>query len=70
MAFEIGSAYLRGEPLERLGGSIVARLCAATGTTPIWACCTGAQMLYLAKEQHGKARLTLVTEVGVRLPAT
>ena len=69
VAFEIGSAYLRGEPLERLGGSIVARLCAATGTTAHLGVLHGAQMLYLAKEQHGKARLTLVTEVGVRLPA-
>ncbi len=70
-AFEIGSAYLRGQPLERLAGPVLARLgrlFEARGATAQLGVLHGAQTLYLAKERplHGP---TLVTEVGVRLPA-
>ena len=68
-AFEIGSAYLRGEPLERIGRPVIARLSAATSTTAHLGVLHGAETLYLGKERRSEGLLTLVTEVGVRLPA-
>jgi len=67
-AFEIGSAYLRGQPLERVGRPVLVRLSTATAGTAHLGVLHGAQTLYLAKEKSGHAP-TLVTEVGVRLPA-
>lgn len=69
VAFEIGTAYLRGEPLERAGRPVLARLCARTGGTAHLGVLHGAQTLYLAKDKAGAPGPTLVTEVGVRLPA-
>jgi len=69
VAFEIGTAYLRGEPLERAGRPVLARLCGRTGATAHLGVLHGAQTLYLAKEKAGSGGPTLVTEVGVRLPA-
>lgn len=69
VAFEIGSAYLRGEPLERVGRPVLARLCLRTGATAHLGVLHGAQTLYLAKDKAGVHGPTLVTEVGVRLPA-
>src|SRR6478609_1895423 len=69
VAFEIGSAYLRGEPLERAGRPVLARLCLRTGATAHLGVLHGAQTLYLAKDKAGAHGPTLVTEVGVRLPA-
>ncbi len=68
-SFEIGSAYLRGEPLERIGRPVIARLSAATSTTAHLGVLHGAETLYLGKERRSEGLLTLVTEVGVRLPA-
>lgn len=82
-AFEIGSAYLRGQPLERISAPIVRRLAAEAarsvelvspgtggeGVTAHLGVLHGAQMLYLVKERSGRPGPTLVTEVGVRLPA-
>lgn len=67
-AFEVGSAYLRGQPLERLGAPILTRLARQTGGTAHLGVLHGNQTLYLAKERppHGPS---LVTAVGVRLPA-
>ena len=69
-AFEIGSAYLRSEPLERLGRPVLARLAKATGGTAHLGVLHGAQTLYLVKERSGRLGPSLVTEVGVRLPAS
>lgn len=69
VAFEIGSAYLRGEPLERAGRPVLARLCLRTGATAHLGVLHGAQTLYLAKDKAGAHGPTLVTEVGVLLPA-
>lgn len=69
VAFEIGTAYLRGEPLERVGRPVLARLCLRTGATAHLGVLHGAQTLYLAKDKTGLGGPTLVTEVGVRLPA-
>ncbi|MFC3994499.1 IclR family transcriptional regulator [Nocardiopsis sediminis] len=67
-AFEIGSAYLRHDPLERLARPLLERLSAETGATAHLGVLHGADTLYLLKEQppHTPA---LVTAVGVRLPA-
>ncbi len=67
-AFELGTAYLRSEPLERAGRPVLARLCAATDGTAHLGVLHGAETLYLAKEKAGGGP-TLVTDVGVRLPA-
>jgi DNA-binding IclR family transcriptional regulator len=68
-AFEIGSAYLRGQPLERVGRPVLARLGRRTGGTAHLGVLHGNQTLYLAKERAPRAGPTLVTDVGVRLPA-
>lgn len=67
-AFEIGSAYLRAQPLERVGRPVLVRLSGATGGTSHLGVLHGNQTLYLAKEKSGRTP-TLVTDVGVRLPA-
>ena len=72
-AFEIGAAYLRHEPLERLARPLLARLVAEAGsTTPLAAHLGdlhGRETLYLLKEST-KRPITIVAEVGVRLPAS
>jgi DNA-binding IclR family transcriptional regulator len=68
-AFELGSAYLRGDPLERVGRPVLARLAGRSGATAHLGVLHGAQTLYLAKEKPAAVGPTLVTEVGVRLPA-
>ncbi|MET3803723.1 DNA-binding IclR family transcriptional regulator [Nakamurella sp. UYEF19] len=68
-AFEIGSAYLRSEPLERLGRPVIGRLAAAAGATAHLGVLHGAQTLYLVKEKPAGTSVTLVTDVGIRLPA-
>ena len=74
-AFEIGSAYLRHDPLERLGRPLLTRLVAKVGKeVPCVAhlgVLHGPELLYLAKEQPANSRhpVTVVTDVGVRLPA-
>jgi DNA-binding IclR family transcriptional regulator len=68
--FEIGSAYLRSEPLQRLGRPLLAELTASLGETAHLAVLHGTDVLYVDKEQpSGGAATKLVTEVGVRLPA-
>jgi DNA-binding IclR family transcriptional regulator len=67
-AFEVGSAYLRHDPLERLARPVLARLVAQTGLTAQLGILQGAETVYLLKEQSPNA-VTLVTDVGVRLPA-
>ncbi len=70
-AFEIGSAYMRHEPLELLARPVLRRLVDAIGETAHLGVLHGAETLYLIKEQPAVARVpvTLVTDVGVRLPA-
>lgn len=70
-AFEIGSAYLRHEPLELLARPVLRRLVAQVGETAHLGVLHGPESLYLLKEQPAVARIpvTLVTDVGVRLPA-
>ena len=67
-AFELGSAYLRNDPLERLARPLLARLVDQTGHTVHLGVLHGRETLYLVKEQPRRP-VSLVTEVGVRLPA-
>lgn len=67
-AFELGSAYLRHDPLERLAGPILRALVDAQQHTAHLGILHGNESLYLIKERPRKPE-TIVTEVGVRLPA-
>ncbi|GAB3666378.1 IclR family transcriptional regulator [Actinocorallia lasiicapitis] len=67
-AFEIGSAYLRQGPLVRLARSVLHRLVDQVGEIAQLGVLHGADTLYLLKEQP-RHHATLVTDVGVRLPA-
>jgi DNA-binding IclR family transcriptional regulator len=67
--FEVGSAYLRRTPLQRLGRPILESVCADTGETCHLAILHGADVLYLDKEEPAGNGPNLVTDVGVRLPA-
>lgn len=67
-AFEVGSAYLRSGPLERLAQPKLARLATFTGSTAHLSVLHGADTLYLAKVQSPRMPL-LITDVGVRIPA-
>jgi DNA-binding IclR family transcriptional regulator len=67
-AFELGSAYLRNDPLERLARPLLARLVEQTGCTAHLGVLHGRETLYLVKEQPSRP-VALVTDVGVRLPA-
>ena len=67
-AFELGSAYLRHDPLERLAGPLLRKLVDRVGHTAHLGVLHGNESLYLIKERPARPE-TLVTEVGVRLPA-
>lgn len=67
-AFEVGSAYLRHDPLERLARPLLHRLVALVGRTAHLGVLHGRETLYLVREQPERPQ-TLVTDVGVRLPA-
>ncbi len=68
-AFEIGSAYLRSEPLQRLGRPVLARLADRVGETSHLAVLHGNEALYLVKHVPSASSSALITDVGVRLPA-
>jgi len=67
--FEIGSAYLRAEPLRRLGRPVLVELTQRAGETSHLAMLHGTEVLYVDKEEASGPAPKLVTEVGVRLPA-
>ncbi|MFD5094264.1 IclR family transcriptional regulator [Amycolatopsis thailandensis] len=66
-AFELGSAYLRHDPLERLAVPLLRKLADRVGHTAHLGVLHGNESLYLVKERPTRPE-TLVTEVGVRLP--
>jgi DNA-binding IclR family transcriptional regulator len=73
-SFEIGSAYLRHEPLERLARPILRGLARRLGRPVHLGTLDGAETVYLLKEYPsrpvaGEPEDALVTGVGVRLPA-
>ncbi|MBP6996111.1 MAG: IclR family transcriptional regulator [Phycicoccus sp.] len=68
-AFELGSAYQRQAGLERLSRSTLDRLVDETRHNAHLAILHGRDVVYVI-EQRAPARPTLITDVGVRLPAT
>ena len=71
MAFTVGQAYLRHDPREELARPILRSLADETGETAHLGVLQGAEVLYLVKELPTRrlSAPTLITEVGVRLPA-
>lgn len=67
-AFELGSAYTRQAPLQRISRPVLARLVDSTGHNAHLAVLHGRDVLYVI-EERALGRPPLVTDVGVRLPA-
>src|SRR5262245_21289183 len=67
-AFELGSAYLRHDPLERLARPVLQGLISRTGHVAQLGVLHGRETLYLVRQQPPR-HATVVTDVGVRLPA-
>jgi DNA-binding IclR family transcriptional regulator len=71
-AWELGSAYQRHEPLERMARPVltklVVELAKKTSVVGHLAILDGSDVLYLLEERPAKS-LRLVTDIGVRLPA-
>ena len=67
-AFELGSAYMRQEPLARLARPVLGRLVDHVGHTAHLAVLHGREVVYVV-EERAPGRPPLVTDVGVRLPA-
>lgn len=69
VAFELGSAYLRCKPLERLGWPVLASLSDRVTETAHLGILHGNDSMILLKRLPNRPGPQLVTEVGVRLPA-
>src|SRR6478672_6037038 len=67
-AYELGSAYQRQAPLERMARGVMDRLAETTGHNAHLAVLHGRDVLYVI-EERAPGRPLLVTDVGVRLPA-
>jgi DNA-binding IclR family transcriptional regulator len=67
-AFEVGIGYARHEPLQRLARRPLARLVDTVGQSAHLAVLHGRDVLYVV-EERAPGRPSLVTDVGVRLPA-
>ena len=67
-AFEVGSGYARQAPLARIARRPLAGLVDATGHSAHLAVLHGRDVLYVV-EERAPGRPSLVTDVGVRLPA-
>jgi len=67
-AFEIGTAYSRQAPLQRLARPVLSLLVDTVGQSAHLAVLHGREVLYLV-EERAPGRPPLVTDVGVRLPA-
>lgn len=70
-AAELGAAYQRHDPLQVRARAPLTALAAEVGATTHLGVLHGAEILYLIKESPPRAREvpTLITAVGVRLPA-
>ncbi len=66
--FELGTAYLRHQPLEHLARPLLAKLVGRLNLTLHLGILYGHDSLYLIKEQPPRSP-KLITEVGLRLPA-
>ena len=67
-AFEVGSGYVRQEPLQRIARRPLADLVDRSGHSAHLAVLHGRDVLYVL-EERAPGRPPLVTDVGVRLPA-
>ncbi len=67
-AFEVGSGYTRQEPLQRIARRPLARLVDDLGHSAHLAVLHGRDVLYVI-EERAPGQPSLVTDVGVRLPA-
>jgi DNA-binding IclR family transcriptional regulator len=67
-AYELGSAYQRQAPLERMARGLMERLVDTCGHNAHLAVLHGRDVLYVV-EARAPGRPLLVTDVGVRLPA-
>jgi DNA-binding IclR family transcriptional regulator len=67
-AFEVGSGYARQEPLQRITRRPLERLVDEAGHSAHLAVLHGRDVLYV-REERAPGRPSLVTDVGVRLPA-
>lgn len=67
-AFELGAAYQRQEPLARVARPLVQRLVEETTQTAHLAVLRGREVFYVSEERAPR-RGSLITDVGVRLPA-
>ena len=67
-AFELGSAYTRQAPLQRLARQLLVQLVDATRHNAHLAVLHGRDVLYVI-EERAPGRPPLVTDVGVRLPS-
>jgi DNA-binding IclR family transcriptional regulator len=67
-AFEVGSAYLRHDGLERLARPLLGRLVDEVGANGHLGVLDGRDLLYLLEERP-RSYEPLVSDVGVRLPA-
>lgn len=67
-AYELGAAYTRAAPLQRVARPILARLADVTNHNVHLAVLHGTDVLYVI-EDRAPGRPSLVTDVGVRLPA-
>lgn len=67
-AYELGSAYQRQAPLQRIAAPLLARLVDVTTHNAQLAVLNGRDVLYVV-EERAAGRPRLVTDVGVRLPA-
>ncbi len=70
-AFFVGQGFLRHDPREELARPALIALAEETGATAHLGVLHGTEVLYLAKEsaRTGRPAPTLITGVGVRLPA-
>lgn len=69
VAFELGSAYSRQMALRRIGQPVLSRLVRAVRQNAHLAVLHGPDVYYVI-EERARGRPALVTDVGVRLPAT
>lgn len=67
-AHDLGSGYLRQQPLTLVGRPLVSKLVDAVGENGHLAVLNGREVVYMV-EERAPGRSSLVTDVGVRLPA-
>ncbi|MCS6711931.1 IclR family transcriptional regulator [Brachybacterium sp. EF45031] len=69
-AYELAAGYSRHAPLARVGRRAVERLVDSVGESGHLAVLHGADVLYIVEERaRSRSRASLVTDIGVRLPA-